>query len=80
MFMQQGFSDVAELLKLCRVLGASGVPCHLPATCIIHCLNLEAAELMYRQLLTLRSRGKKGTARHKTNVNSGCLLFRPGSI
>ena len=38
---------------------------HLPSTCIILCLNLEAAELMHRQLLTLLTRGKKGTARQR---------------
>ena len=69
MFMQQGSSDVAELLKPCRVPGARllpyGVPCHLPATCITLCLNLEAAEVMHRQLLTLRTRGKKDTARQR---------------
>ena len=79
MFMQQGSSDVAELLKPCRVPGARllpyGVPCHLPATCITLCLNLEAAELMHRQLLTLRSRGKKGTARQRI----GCKFRLPAN-
>ena len=79
MFMQQGSSDVAELLKPCRVPGARllpyGVPCHLPATCITLCLNLEAAELMHQQLLTLRLRGKKGTARQRI----GCKFRLPAN-
>ena len=79
MFAQQGTDDVAELLKPCRAPGARllqyGVPCHLPSTCIILCLNLEAAELMHRQLLTLRSRGKRGTARQRI----GCKFRLPAN-
>ena len=44
MFAQQGSDDVVELLKPCRIPGARllqyGVPCHLPATCIVLCLTL----------------------------------------
>ena len=79
MFAQQGSDDVAELLKPCRTLGASllqyGVPCHLPSTGIVLCLNLEAAELMHRQLLTLRARSKKGNARQRI----GCKFRLPAN-
>ena len=66
MFAQQGSYDVAELLKPCRTPGARllqyGVPCHLPSTCIVLSLNLEASELMHRQLLTLRTPSKRAAA------------------
>ena len=79
MFAQQGSDDVAELLKPCRTPGARllqyGVPCHLPSTGIVLCLNLEAAELMHRQLLTLRARSKKGNARQRI----GCKFRFPGN-
>ena len=79
MFLQQGSDDVAELLKPCRAPGARllpyGVPCHLPSTCIILCLNVEAAEVMHRQLLTLRTRGKKGAARQRI----GCKFRLPAN-
>ena len=83
MFAQQGSDDVAELLKPCRTPEARlmqyGVPCHLPSTCIVLCLNLEAAELMHRQLLTLRWRGKKGAARQRIWCKLDCLPTPPGN-
>ena len=79
MFAQPGSHDVAELLKPCRTPGARllqyGVPCHLPSTCIVLCLNLEASELMRRQLLTLRTRSKRAAARHMI----GCKVRVPAN-